>query len=145
MRKITADQFDTVCEMLDDLLDDLQKGSKVIAGKSEALKNSLEDLGADAFVNCYEDEDLNMMVNVTINKECKVSEKEITDCDERVVEKEFSNPAVIVGEKEKNIMFWESPLYSAECIYHQLPSAENEMWVIVLTLFISLKFFNLSL
>ena len=127
MRKITADQFDTVCEMLDDLLDDLQKGSKVLAGKSEALKNSLEDLGADAFVNCYEDEDLNMMVNVTVNKECKVSEKEIKDCVERVAEREFSSPAVIVGEKEKNIMLWESPLYSAECVYHQLPSAESEM------------------
>lgn len=127
MRKITADQFDTVCEMLDDLLKDLQKGTKVLAGRSEALKNSLEDLGADAFVNCYEDEDLNMIANITVSKECKVSENEIKACVERVTEREFSSPAVIVGEKEKNIMFWETPLYTAECIYHQLPSAENEM------------------
>ncbi len=127
MRKITADQFDTVCEMLDDLLEDLQKGTKVLAGRSEALKNSLEDLGTDAFVNCYEDEDLNMIVNITVDKECKASESEIKDCVERATEREFSSPAVIVGEKEKNIMFWESPLYTAECIYHQLPSTENEM------------------
>ncbi len=127
MRKITADQFDTVCEMLDDLLVDFQNGARVLAGKSEALKNSLEDIGADAFVNCYEDEDLNMMVNLTVNSNCKVTDDEIKECIERVAEREFSSPAIIKGEKEKNLMFWETPLYSAECIYHQISSAENEI------------------
>ncbi len=127
MRKITADQFDTVCEMLDDLLVDFEKGARVLAGKSEALKNSLEDIGADAFVNCYEDEDLNMYVNMSVSTDCKVTAEEIKECIERVTEREFSSPAVITGDTEKNLMFWEIPLYSAECIYHQLSSAENEI------------------
>lgn len=127
MRKITADQFDTVCEMLDDLLADFENGSRVMAGKSEALKNSLEDIGADTLVNCYEDEDLNMFVNLTVGKECKVTDEEIKECIERVTEREFSDPAVITGESEKNMMFWEAPPYSAECVYHQLSSSENEI------------------
>lgn len=127
MRKITADQFDTVCEMLDDLLIDFEKGARPLANRSEALKNSLEDIGADAFVNCYEDEDLNMMVNLTVSSNCKVTNEEIKECIERVTEREFSSPAVIAGESEKNLMFWETPLYSAECIYHQLSSTENEI------------------
>lgn len=127
MRKITADQFDTVCEMLDDLLVDFEKNARPLAGKSEALKNSLEDIGADCFVNCYEDDDLNMMVNISVSTECKVTEDEITECIERVTERDFSNPTVIAGKAEKNMMFWETPLYSTECIYHQASSAENEI------------------
>lgn len=127
MRKITADQFDTVCEMLDDLLFDFEKGVKPLSSRSSALKNSLEDIGASAFVNCYEDEDLNMMVNISVNSECRVSNEEIKACIEKVTEREFSMPAVILGEKEKNMMFWETPLYSAECIYHQLSSVENDI------------------
>lgn len=127
MRKITADQFDTVCEMLDDLLVNFENGTRVLSGKSEALKNSLEDIGADAFVNCYEDEDLNMMVNLTVSAECKVTDDEIKECIEKVTAREFSIPMTITGETEKNMMFWETPLYSAECIYHQFSSAENEI------------------
>lgn len=127
MRKITADQFDTVCEMLNDLLCDFQNGINPLASKSNILKNSLNDIGVSAFVNCYEDDDLNMIVSLTVNVNCKVPESEIKECVEKVTEKEFSEPSVIKNEQEKTLMFWESPSYSAECVYCQIPVEEDNI------------------
>ena len=69
MRKITADQFETVGEMIDDLLINFEGGAKPLAGKSLALKNSLDDIGVHAFVNCYEDENMNMVMNLSVENE----------------------------------------------------------------------------
>ena len=80
MRKITADQFDTVGEMLDDLLINFESGAKPLASKSLALKNSLDDIGVHAFVNCYEDENMNMVINMSVENDCKASTGEIRDC-----------------------------------------------------------------
>ncbi len=127
MRKITADQFDTVCEMLDDLLIDFENGMKPLASKSNALKNSLDDIGVPAFVNCYEDDDLNMIVNLTVSINNKVPDGEIKECIEKVTEKDFSQPSVIKNEYEKTLMFWEIPSYSAECVFYQLPTQEDDI------------------
>ena len=127
MRKITADQFDTVREMLDDLLEGFQNGAKPLASKSNALKNSLDDIGVHAFVNCYEDENMNTIINMSVNKDCKVSLGEIRDCIEKSTEKSFPLPAVISGESEKVMLFWEQTTLSAECIYHQLSGDGGEV------------------
>lgn len=127
MRKITADQFDTVCEMLDDLLIDFENGITPLASKSNALKNSLDDIGVPAFVNCYEDDDLNMIINLTVNINCKVPDSEIKECIEKVTEKDFSEPSIIKNENEKILMFWEMPSYSAECVFCQLPTQEGDI------------------
>ena len=76
MRKITADQFDTVGEMLDDLLINFESGAKPLASKSLALKNSLDDIGVHAFVNCYEDENMNMVINISVDAEYTPAENE---------------------------------------------------------------------
>ncbi len=127
MRKITADQFDTVREMLDDLLTGFQNNAKPLAGKSNALKNSLDDIGIHAFVNCYEDESLNMVINISVDSDCKVPVSDIRSCIEKSTEKSFPMPAVINGEKEKVMLFWERTLLSAECIYHQISVDGEEL------------------
>ena len=127
MRKITADQFDTVCEMINDLLYDFQNGINPLAQKSNTLKNSLNDIGVSAFVNCYEDDDLNTIINLSINSNCKVPEDEIKECIEKITEKDFSEPSIIKNKQEKILMFWQKPSFSAECIYSQLPVQENDM------------------
>lgn len=127
MRKITADQFDSVCEMLDDMLCDFNSDIRLFASKSNALKNALDDIGVPAFVNCYENEELNMIVNLTIDVNNKVPENEIKECIEKVTEKEFSAPAIIKNDVEKNLMYWEKPSYSAQCIFHQLSADGNDV------------------
>ena len=127
MRKITADQFDTVGEMLDDLLVSFENGVKPLAGKSLALKNSLDDIGVKAFVNCYEDENMNMVINMSVEKDCKATTGEIRDCIARTTEKEFPYPAVINGENERLMMFWEETPLSAECVYHQLSGGDGKV------------------
>lgn len=127
MRKITADQFDTVCEMLNDLLCDFQNGIKPLAGKSNAIKNSLDDIGVPAFVNCYEDDDLNTVINMTIDTSCKVPESEIKECIEKVTEKNFADPTVMKNDKEKTLMFWELPSFKTECAFYQMPVEENDI------------------
>ncbi len=127
MRKITADQFDTVCEMLDDLLLDFESGTKPLAQKSTALKNSLDDIGAHAFVNCYEDDSLNTIISLTLRADCRTGEKEIVECIEKVTEKEFSPPAIIKNENEKIMLFWEKTNFITECTYHQLSSNDSEI------------------
>ena len=127
MRKITADQFDTIGEMLDDLLVSFKNGAKPLAGKSLALKNSLEDIGVSAFVSCYEDEDMNMIINMSVENTCRISNGEIRDCIIKSTEREFSYPAVINGENEKIMLFWEKTPLSADCVYHQLSSEEGKV------------------
>jgi stage II sporulation protein E len=125
MRKITADQFDTVGEMLDDLLINFESGAKPLASKSLALKNSLDDIGVHAFVNCYEDENMNMVINMSVENDCKASTGEIRDCIIKSTEKQFPYPAVISGENEKMMLFWEQTALSAECVYYQLSGNEE--------------------
>lgn len=127
MRKITADQFDTVGEMLDDLLVNFESSAKPLASKSLALKNSLDDIGVHAFVNCYEDENMNMVINMSVENDCKVSTGEIRDCIIKSTEKSFPYPAVISGEKEKMMLFWEKTPLSAECVYYQLSGNEGRV------------------
>ncbi len=122
MRKITADQFDTVKEMLDDLLMNFQNGIKPLGAKSNALKNSLDDIGVHAFVNCYEDENMKTIINVTIESECSVPINDICDCIEKSTEKSFPSPAVISDDNEKVLLFWEKTTFSAECCFHQISS-----------------------
>lgn len=127
MRKITADQFDTVGEMLDDLLVGFENGAKPLASKSLALKNSLDDIGVHAFVNCYEDENMNMVINMSVDTECKVPISEIRDCIQKSTEKDFPLPAVITGENEKMMLFWEQTPLSADCIYYQLSGEDGKV------------------
>jgi stage II sporulation protein E len=125
MRKITADQFETVGEMIDDLLINFEGGAKPLAGKSLALKNSLDDIGVHAFVNCYEDENMNMVINLSVENECKASADEIRECIVKSTEKQFPFPAVINGENEKMMLFWEETTLMAECVYHQVSGSEE--------------------
>ncbi len=127
MRKITADQFDTVGEMLNDLLVSFESGAKPLGAKSLALKNSLDDIGVHAFVNCYEDENMNMVINMSIENECRVSVDEIRDCIIKSTEKTFPYPAIISGENEKMMLFWEQTPLSAECVYHQVSSNDEKV------------------
>lgn len=127
MRKITADQFDTVCELLDDLLMGFESDTKPLANKSLALKNSLDDIGVHAFVNCYEDEGMNTIINMSVETECKVPMDEICDCIKSATEKDFPLPTVISGEKEKMLLFWEKPTLAAECVFHQISSDDKNV------------------
>ncbi len=127
MRKITADQFDTVKEMLDDLIIGFQNGAKPLGAKSNALKNSLDDIGIHAFVNCYEDENMKTIINMSIDSGCTVPLDEIRECIEKSTEKSFPMPAVIGGEKEKMLLFWEETALSAECVYHQISGDGSEV------------------
>ena len=84
-------------------------------------------IGVPANVNCYENEDLYMIINLTIDVNNKVPESEIKECIEKVTEKEFSAPTVIKNDTEKILMYWEKPSYSAECIFYQLSADGNDV------------------
>ena len=127
MRKITADQFQTVCDMLDDLLEDFSFGVRPLAARCEALTNSIRDIGAHAQVNCYEDEDKNFFVSVSLKKDCPVTAGDIKQAIESVTEKEFEEPVTVDSANETMLLFWERAGYSAECVYYQVPSEEGEI------------------
>ncbi len=126
MRKITADQFDTVREMLDDLVDGFCNGATPLAEKSDALRNSLEDIGVTAFVNCYEDENMNTIINLSVPGDCRAGTEEIRGCIEKSTGREFPLPAVIPGNDERMMLFWEKTVLSAECVYHQISGSGEE-------------------
>ncbi len=127
MRKITVDQYETICEMLNDLLSDFQKGTKPLGSKSNTIKNGLNDIGVSAFVNCYEDDNSNIFINLTINLDCKVPKSEIKECLEKITEKEFAEPSVMKNETEKTLMFWEKPPYFAQCDFSQFSVDESKV------------------
>ena len=126
MRKITADQFDTVCQMLDDLLDGFENGTKPVGEKSLAIKNSLDDMGVASAVTCYEDNVGNLFVNINTNADCKATEKEIFDCLEKVTERDFAKPVIVNTVKEKLLMFYEKPEYAVQCDFFQISSRKDE-------------------
>ncbi len=127
MRKITADQFDTVCQMLDDLLKGFESGTKPVGEKSLAIKNSLDDMGIASTVTCYEDSAGILFVNITVNGDSKATEKEIRDCIEKVTEKDFENPVIVNTVKEKLLMFYEKPDYAIQCDFFQISSRKDEL------------------
>lgn len=127
MRKITADQFENVCDMLDDMLCDIDNHITFFANKSQAIKSSIDNLGLDSSVNCYADESGNNFVNITIPIDSFVDESEIKNCIEGVTEKEFDTPSTIKNNEEKILFFCEKSTLSAECIYHQTSGEEGEI------------------
>lgn len=127
MRKITADQFDTVCQMLDDLLDGFESGTKPVGEKSLAIKNSLDDMGVASVVTCYENNVGNLFININTNADCKATEKEIFDCLEKVTERDFAEPVIVNTVKEKLLMFYEKPEYAVQCDYFQISSRMDEL------------------
>ena len=127
MRRITADQFDTMCQMLDDLLDSFKDNSEPSGETSLEIKNSLEDMGVCSTVTCYEDSRSNLFVNLLVDQDCKVSDSELVDSIEKATEKDFSMPVTITDKREKMLLFWQKPVFSVECNYFQVPSKEDEI------------------
>lgn len=127
MRKITADQFENVCDMLDDMLCDVQSNVTLLANKSDTIKSSIDNLGVDSSVNCYEDEWGNIFVNVSFPVENKLDESEIKNCIENITETEFEAPSSIKNSEEKILFFWEKTNFSAECIYYQSSGEDGEI------------------
>ena len=127
MRKITADQFENVCDMLDDMLCDVQSNIRLLTNKSDTIKSSIDNLGLDSSVNCYEDEYRNIFVNVSFSVENNVDEREIKNCIENITETQFEFPSSIKNDQEKILFFWEKTSFSAECIYHQSSGVEDEV------------------
>ena len=127
MRKVTADQFDTVCQMLDDMLKSFENDSKPISEKSLSIKNSLDDMGIASLVTCYEDRTNKMFINITVNADCKASEREILDCIEKVTEKDFADPVIINSNEEKLFMFYEKPNHFVKCDFFQISSKKDEI------------------
>lgn len=127
MRKITVDQFGSVCDMIDDLLIDFERGARPLSEKSNEIKNSLDNIGAEGFVICYEVSGGNMLVSVTLRGDCRASDDDIAECIENVTEREFSSPVEVENETEKVLMFWEKPAFSVECEYYQLSADDGDI------------------
>ncbi len=127
MRKITVDQFDTMSQMLEDMLAGLGDNTEPVGETSLEIKNCLEDMGVESTVTCCEDVKSNLFVNLVVNKECKASEDELRDSIEKVTEKDFSMPVTITDKEEKMLFFWQKPEFSVECNYFQVSSKEDEI------------------
>jgi stage II sporulation protein E len=113
--------------MLDDMLSDVQSVVVLLANKSDEIKSSIDNLGIDSSVNCYEDEWGNVFVNVSIPIDSKIEEGEIKNCIENITETQFATPSSIKNSEEKILFFYEKTDFSAECIYHQSSGEEGEM------------------
>ena len=125
MRKITADQYETVCDMLGDMLSELETGARPLAERSRTVQSGLSQLGERFTVNCYEDSNMNLTVSVFTDGE--VNEEAVKKQLEAVTEKRFDMPAVTCADSETVLLFWEKPKYSAECVYFQLSGSEGEI------------------
>ena len=127
MRKITADQFETVGDMIDDLLCDFQSDISPKSAKALSIKNSLEDLGITALVNYYEDTNSNAFISLTVKSSCIIYEDDIIECLERLTDKVFSPPTIMKNDTEKILLFCEKPYFDVECNFYQIPSNEDDI------------------
>lgn len=127
MRKITVDQFESVCDMIDDLLTDIEDGAKPVAACRSDLENALSNIGVNTSVSCCENGGGKMLISFAVPADCSATLEEVAECAEKAAEKEFDSPVTVEGESETAVMLWEKPLYSAECTYCQMPGEEGEI------------------
>lgn len=127
MRKITVDQFDTMGQMLDDMLMGLGDKAEPVGEISAEIKNCLEDMGVEATVTCCEDVKGNLFVTLLVDKNCRINDDDLRITIEKVTEKDFSPPVTVTDKDEKMLFFWRKPEFSVECNYFQVSSKEDEL------------------
>ena len=126
MRKITTDQFVTITRLFDDMMVDFERGIRPLSDKSAEYQTALEELSINCDVICYEDENMNRLINVTVSTPFNTDVKDIKELLQRVENINLENPTIIEGKESTVMMFWEKPYYMVECDYFQISGKEND-------------------
>lgn len=124
MRKITTDQYDSFCIMIDDILDGFQSDYHAVPSVSAKVSGAVENLGIIGKVTYSENLNGKSFVNLSLDKNINITDKSIAESVSSALEKEFPLPVTVTGEKEKMLFLWEKTPIDARCEYYQI-SAES--------------------
>ncbi|MCH5169932.1 MAG: SpoIIE family protein phosphatase [Oscillospiraceae bacterium] len=127
MRKITSDQYDSFCLMINDVLEGFGTDLHSVPTVSTKLACAVETLGINAVATYCENEAGKSLVNLELPTDTDISDKNISDCISSALEKDFPAPITIKGESQKMLFLWEKPQIDVKCDYYQISADSGDI------------------
>lgn len=127
MRKITSDQYDSFCLMINDVLDGFENDLHSVPTLSTKLSCAVEGLGVNAVATYCENELGKALINLELPSDCAVPDENISDCISSALEKDFPSPVTVTGEKQKMLFLWERPQLDVKCEYYQISADSGDI------------------
>ncbi|MCH5189855.1 MAG: SpoIIE family protein phosphatase [Oscillospiraceae bacterium] len=127
MRKITSDQYDSFCLMINDILEGFGTDLHSVPTVSTKLSCAVESLGINAVATYCENEAGKSLVNLELPTDTDISDKNVSDCISSALEKDFPAPITIKGESQKMLFLWEKPQIDVKCDYFQISADSGDI------------------
>lgn len=127
MRKITSDQYDSFCLMINDVLDGFENGLHSVPTLSTKLSCAVEGLGINGIATYCENESGKALINLELPSDTAVSDKSISDCVSSALEKDFPDPVTVTGDSQKMLFLWEKPQLDIKCDYYQISADSSDI------------------
>lgn len=128
MRKITADQYDSFCLMINDVLDGFENDLHTVPMLSSKILTAIEGLGINRSIAAYSENSAGKsLVTLELPSDTAVSDTVICDCINSALEKKFPAPVTVKGETEKIMFFWEKTQIDIKCEYFQISADSGDI------------------
>lgn len=127
MRKITSDQYDSFCLMINDILEGFQSDLRSVPSLSTKISTAIEGLGVSGNVTYSEGFGGKSFVNLELPATTSVTDKSITECVGTALGKEFPLPVTVNGEKDKMLFLWEKTEIDVKCEYFQISADSGDI------------------
>lgn len=127
MRKITSDQYDSFCLMIDDVLSGFENDLHSVPALSTKLSSAVEGLGINGIATYCENEIGKALVNLELPLDTAVSDENIASCISSALEKKFPSPVTVRGEDKKMLFLWEKPSLDIKCDYYQISADSGDI------------------
>lgn len=127
MRKITSDQYDSFCLMINDILEGFQSDLRSVPSLSTKISTAIEGLGVSGNVTYSEGFGGKSFVNLELPATTCVTDKSITECVGTALGKEFPLPVTVNGEKDKMLFLWEKTEIDVKCEYFQISADSGDI------------------
>lgn len=127
MRKITSDQYDNFCLMINDVLEGFNNDFHSVPTLSTKLSCAVEGLGINGIATYSENGAGKSLVNLELPSDTPISDKSISECISSALEKEFPDPVTIKGESQKMLFLWEKPQLDVKCEYYQISADSGDI------------------
>lgn len=127
MRKITSDQYDSFCLMIDDILDGFTTEIHSVPSISEKILGAVENLGVLGTVSYSENDIGKSFVNLELPTNTQVTDKSITECVSTALGKDFALPVTVTGQDKKILFLWEMPQIDISCEYFQISADSGDI------------------
>lgn len=127
MRKITSDQYDNFCLMINDVLDGFETDCHCVPMLSTKISTAVEGLGISAAATYSENETGKSLVSLELPSDTSVTDESISECVSSALGKDFPLPVSVKGESKKMLFLWENPQIDVRCEFFQISADSGDI------------------